>query len=142
MWILNWLPNWIFDAMVIGGLIGVLVTQFLSYIPLIGNYLLPIRIIAIAILVTGVWFEGANHNNEVWLARVKELEEKLKITEEKSKEVNTIIQEKIVYKTKIVKQIQVKVEERIKEVEKQIDSKCEVDTEALKILNDAAEMPK
>jgi hypothetical protein len=92
--------------------------------------------------VTGVWFEGANHNNEVWLARVKELEEKLKITEAKSQEVNTVIQEKIVYKTKIVKQIQIKVEERIKEVEKQIDSKCEVDTEALKILNDAAEMPK
>jgi hypoxanthine-guanine phosphoribosyltransferase len=41
-------------------------------------------------------------------------------------------------KTKIVKEVQIQIEERIKEVEKIIDAECKVDPVAIKILNDAA----
>lgn len=140
MWILHFLPDWIFHAIVLIGLAGIVLGQFFSWIPFVGKYLIPFRILSIAILAFGLFMEGANYNNNVWEARVKELEEKVKISEEKSKEVNTVIKTKVVEKIKTVKDVQVVIKDRIVEKEKIIDAKCEVPAEAIKILNDSAKM--
>lgn len=76
-----------------------------------------------------------------WRERVAELEKKVQEAEAKSAQVNTIIQEKIVYKTKVIKQKEIEYIDRIKEVEKVIDAKCEVDSAAIDILNKAATDP-
>jgi hypothetical protein len=140
MWILHFLPDWIFHAIVMIGLAGIILGQFFSWLPLIGKYLIPARLASIAILAFGLFMEGANYNNNVWEARVKELEEKVKVAEEKSQKANTAIQTKLVEKIKTVKEVQVVIKDRIVENEKIIDSKCEVPTEAIKILNDSAKL--
>jgi hypothetical protein len=48
--------------------------------------------------------EGGIVNEAKWEARVKELEEKVKIAEEKSTEKNVEIQEKVVTQTKVVRE--------------------------------------
>ena len=53
-----------------------------------------------------------------------------------------MIQEKIVYKTKIVEKKTVEYVDRIKEIAKEVDAKCEVDTRIIDQLNKAAENPK
>jgi hypothetical protein len=73
-----------------------------------------------------------------WRNKVAELEEQVKVAEAKSKIVNVEIQTVYRDKVKIVKETQVVIQERIKEVEKRIDSQCTVDTDVIKILNDAA----
>jgi hypothetical protein len=73
-----------------------------------------------------------------WRNKVAELEEQVKVAEAKSKIVNVEIQTVYRDKVKIVKETQVVIQERIKEVEKRIDSQCTIDTEVIKILNDAA----
>ena len=73
-----------------------------------------------------------------WRNKVAELEEKVKISEEKSKAANVQIQTVYRDKVKLVKETQVVIQERIKEVEKRIDSQCTIDTEVINILNDAA----
>jgi len=140
MWILHFLPDWIFHAIVLLGLASVIIGQFSSWLPLIGKYLIPVRLLSVAILCFGLFMEGANYNNNVWEARVKELEEKVKISEEKSQKVNTVIKTKLVEKIKTVKEIQVVTKDRIVQQEKIIDAKCEVPPEAIKILNDSAKL--
>ena len=81
---------------------------------------------------------GSYGTEMLWRERVKELEAKIKIAEEKSAQVNTVIKEKIVYKTKVIKQKEIEYIDRIKEVEKIIDAKCEIDPAAIDILNKAA----
>jgi ferredoxin len=69
---------------------------------------------------------GGAYNNDVWMAKVKEMEDKVAIAEEQAKKENVKIEEKVVEKTKeirvkgdtIVKEIQVPGPERIKEVTK------------------------
>lgn len=106
-----------------------------------GQYKLPAEIIGIAVLVCGVYLFGGYGVEMSWRDKVKELEGKIKIAEEKSAEVNTVIKEKIVYKTKVIKEKEIEYIDRIKEVEKIIDAKCEVDPAAIDILNKAASDP-
>ena len=55
-------------------------------------------------MIISIWFLGAASNEEKWQVRVKELEEKLAVAENKSHEENVKIEEKIVTKTKVIKE--------------------------------------
>jgi hypothetical protein len=112
-----------------------------AWIPLMSQYKLPSELIGVGVLMIGVYMFGSYGTEILWRERVRELEAKVKIAEEKSQQVNTVIQEKIVYKTKVIKQKEIEYIDRIKEVEKIIDAKCEIDPAAVDILNKAASDP-
>ena len=79
MWILEWLPNWIFYGILLLGLIGFAVTYLLKFIPIpaIYVYKTPIQIVSVVFMVIGVYMAGSIANNEAWEAKVKEVEAKL-----------------------------------------------------------------
>lgn len=141
MWILKWLPDWIFYGLIVVGLLGYAVTYLLRLIPIPAIYIYrtPIQIVSIALVVIGTFMSGAIHNDAQWLARVKELEEKIAIVEQKSEVVNTEIVTKIVTKTQYIKQ---KGEDIIKYVDKEIikyDNSCVIPQEFVDTINKAAE---
>lgn len=141
MWILKWLPDWIFYGLIVVGLLGYAVTYLLRLIPIPAIYIYrtPIQIVSIAFVVIGTFMSGAIHNDAQWLARVKELEEKIAIVEQKSEVVNTEIVTKIVTKTQYIKQ---KGEDIIKYVDKEIikyDTSCVIPKEFVDTINKAAE---
>ena len=99
-------------------------------------------------IVVSIWFLGAASNEEKWQAKIKSLEEQVKVAEEKSKETNTVIQEKLVTTTKVIKG---KTEYITKYLDKEIIKKeeivkyienCPVPKEIIDIHNQAAEMNK
>ena len=140
MWLLNFIPNFIIHLAVLAGLGLLLIDIFFgNLIPVL--YRAPARILAVVLLTGSLWLEGANYNQQVWMDRVAELEAKVKIAEEKSAQVNTQIEYKFIDKVKVVHDTQVVIQERIKEVEKVIDAKCEVPKEAIELLNQAAQTP-
>lgn len=152
MWILKWLPDWIFYAILIVGIIGLISTYLVKFIakfiPPLYMYKTPIQIVSIVMIVAGVFMSGAIYNNDQWEAKVKELQEKVKVAEEQSKQVNTEIVEKVVTKNKIIKE---KGEEVVKYIDKEVvkyDTKflpsgeCEIPKEFLGAINKAAETPK
>lgn len=141
MWILKWLPDWIFYGLIVVGLLGYAVTYLLRLIPIPAIYIYrtPIQIVSIALVVIGTFMSGAIHNDAQWLARVKELEEKIAIVEQKSEVVNTEIVTKIVTKTQYIKQ---KGEDIIKYVDKEIikyDNSCVIPKDFVDTINKAAE---
>ncbi len=146
MWILNFLPPWIHQALILIGLVGIIVSIFAGFfsrfIPTLLLIKLPLQIISIGFLVFGVYLWGGIANQEMWEARVKEMQDKVAVAEQKSKEVNTEIQYKYIDKIKIVQEVQVVVQEKIKEVAVKIDSECKVTNEAVDILNTAAKNSK
>jgi len=151
MWILNFLPNWFFYAVLLAGIIGLISTyfiRFLSFIPFIYVYKNPIQLISIALIAIGTFMSGAIHDNESWLARVKEMEEKVAAAEQESKKENVKIVTKVVTKTQVVR---TRGEDIVKYVDREIvkyDTKfapggqCELPKEFIKAINDAAEPPK
>ena len=55
MWILDWLPFWIFHLIVLAGLAGLAASLVLKFVPFISTYRLPIQVASIAVLVFGVY---------------------------------------------------------------------------------------
>ena len=104
MWLLNLMPDWFYHLIVIVSILGLIVASVLKFVPFVSTYRLPIQVISALLLVFGVWMEGGIVNEAKWEARVKELEEKVKIAEEKSTEKNVEIQERVVTQTKVVKE--------------------------------------
>lgn len=150
MWILKWLPFWIFYAILAVGLIGLAVTYLLKYIPVPAIYIYktPIQLASVALIVLGTYMSGAISNEEAWLARVKELEAKVQAAQVESEKENVKIETKIVTKTQVIKE---RGEEIIKYVDKEIvkyDTKflpggeCEIPKEFIVLHNKAAEAPK
>ena len=147
MWILKWLPDWLFYAMLFAGVVGMLASWAFSFIPLIKQYNLPIKVVSIFLVVIGTYMAGAINNENSWLLRVKEMEAKVAQAEAQSAQENVKIVEKIVTKTQIVKE---RGQDIIRYVDREVvkyDTKfapggqCELPKEFIKALNDAAEAP-
>ena len=118
-----------------------ILSKLVSWVPMITQYKLPAELVGVVLLVIGSYFYGGYGTEKVWRERVAEMESKVKQAEERSQKVTVQIQEKVVYKTKIVKQQEVVYLDRIKEVAAKIDAECKVAPEALEILNNAAQNP-
>lgn len=106
MWILEWLPYWIFYALLVMGLLGYLITYLLRFIPLpfLYMYKTPIQIVSIILVVIGVYMAGSIANNEAWEAKVNEVKVKLADAEAKGAVETIKIVEKIVVQEKIVRE--------------------------------------
>jgi hypothetical protein len=141
MWILKWLPDWIFYGLLLIGLLGYASTYLLRFIPIPAIYIYknPIQIVSIAFIVIGTFMSGAIHNEAAWNARVKDMEAKVAEAEQKSQVVNTEIKTKIVTKTQLIKE---KGDEIIKFVDKEVikyDNSCIIPNEVIESINKAAE---
>ena len=148
MWILQWLPDWIFYGIFFAGLLGLLATYVMKFIPFVYVYRTPIQAISILVIAIGTYMSGAISNEEAWQTRVKEMEAKVAAAEVQSIKENIKIVEKVVIKTQIVR---TRGEDIVKYVDREIvkyDTKfapggvCEIPKEFIKALNDAAEAPK
>jgi hypothetical protein len=122
-------------------MLAVLVSWFIWFIPLVNRYRFPIQAIGVLTLCVGAFLSGGVGVNEMWQARVKELEDKIAIAESKSAEANTEIKTVYVDRVRVVHDVQEKIVTEIREVEKKIDAECKVDQVAIDILNRAADDP-
>ena len=151
-WMLNLIPdamlNWVYWAIIAAGVTGVLAGWLGKWIPFYGNYVKVLQPVGIVLLVLGVWLRGGYDVEMSWRAKVAEAEARVAAAEQKSQETNTVIEQKVVEKTKVIKgkteyitqyldREVVKKEEIIKYIEQ-----CPVPKEIIDIHNQAAEMNK
>ena len=120
------------------GCVLYIASKLVTWIPMIGQYKLPAEVVGVVFLVVGAYFYGGHGVQSAWLARVTELEAKVKAAEEQSQKVNTVIETKIVEKIKIVKENVYVNREIIKEVAgKQLDAQCTLPKSTV-VLHDSA----
>ena len=120
MWLTGWMLSFIPDSFflwvsytLIGIGVGLYVlSKIVKWLPILSQYKFPAEILGVLILTVGAYVFGSYGTEMVWRERVRELEAKVAIAEQKSKETNTIIKEKIITKVKEIKVFQ----DRIKEV--------------------------
>ena len=145
MWMMHLLPDsfliFIINALLVVGLIGMVIGFIGGKIPFVGTYATVIKIVSIVLFCIGLYWKGGYSVEEDWRQRVAEMEEKVRIAEEKSKEVNTVIETKYKDRVKKVTETRNIIVEKIKINEKIIDAKCELDPVVISILNEAAKKP-
>jgi hypothetical protein len=144
MWILKWLPFWIFYALFFIGLAGWLVTYLIKFIPISAIYVYktPIQIISMILIVIGVYMSGAISNEEAWLNRVREMEVKVAEAEAKAAKENVKIVEKIVNKTQVVKQRGNDIVQYVDREVVKYDAECKIPKPFVEAHNKSAEQPK
>ena len=144
-WMLSLIPDsifiWVTYILMFAGFGLYIASKLVQWIPLIGRYKLPAELIGILVLLVGVYLFGGYGVEMSWRDKVRQIQEQLKAAEEKSAQVNTVIQEKIVYRTKVIKEKETVYIDRIKEIAKEVDAKCEVDPRVVDALNKASEDP-
>lgn len=144
-WLLSLIPDNIFVWITYGlmglGLALYIASKLVAWIPLMKQYKLPVELIGVIVLIGGSFLFGGYGVEMSWRAKVAELQEQIKVAESKSQEVKVQIQEKIVYKTKVVKERETVYVDKIVEIAKEVDAKCEVDPRVIEQINNAAEDP-
>ena len=145
MFLLHLLPDafliWIINLLLVGGLIGIVVGFFGSKLPFVSTYARMIQIASIILFCIGLYWKGGYSVEADWRERVAEMEAKIKIAEEKSKEANVVIETKYKDRVKKITETRDVIVEKIKINEKIIDAKCELDPMVISILNEAAKKP-
>lgn len=127
MWLLTFFPYWVFDLALVLGILGLLTSYFIKFVPLINTYQLSLQLASLALTVVAVWFQGGIANDQQWEARVAELQKQVLVAEAKSAVTNTEIV------TKTVKQIQV-VRERGDTITKYIDREVVKNQEVIQFI--------
>lgn len=145
MWLLSFLPNallhFIITSILFTGIVIYILSFFTKFIPTLLPYVYATRIIASILICVGLYLYGSYSTEIVWRDKVTKIQEQIKISEEKSKIVNTEIKLVYIDKIKIVKETQVVIQKQISEAQPIIDSTCIVSPEVITILNDSAKRP-
>jgi putative cell wall-binding protein len=147
-WMLSLLPEWVWTTMLVASIVGLLVAWLLKRIPFVSQYQFLIQAVSVVSLLISIWFVSANNTDAVWEAKIKDLEDKVKLAEEAANTKNVEIQEKIVTKTTVIKEkgkTQIEYVDRVitqdKEIIKYIEQ-CPVPKVIIDAHNAAAEMNK
>jgi hypothetical protein len=142
-WMISFIPDsifvWIYYLLTILGISLYIGSKLVTWIPMMGQYKLPAELVGVVLLVAGSYLFGSYGTEMSWRERVKELEAKVKAAEEQSQKVNTVIEEKIVYKTKVIKENVYVNREIIKEVAgKQLDASCSLPNSTISLHDSAS----
>ena len=140
MWILKFLPDWIFYGIFLVGLIGFSTTYLFKYIPIpfIYMYRKPIQIGSVLAIIFGTFMSGAIHDNAAWEERVHEMEAKMKVAEQQSIEANDKINNKTQEAKEKIIQKQVLVKQYIDREIVKYDETCVIPKEFIEVHNKAA----
>lgn len=148
MWLLHLLPdsflNFIVNAVLLAGIVGVtlfffVINRFLRFIPALAPYYRIGQAVSAVLLVAGVYFKGGYSTEMMWRERVHELEAKMQEVKVESAKVNTVIEEKIVYRDKIIRQQGETLIQKIDNIIT-VEKDCAVPQEAIDVHNEAARM--
>ena len=141
MFLLHFLPtgllDWIINGVIILGVIGVSATWIARFIPIVSTYVemyrLPIQIISVVLLVTGVYWKGGQSVEVAWRERVAELEARIKVADARSQEANKQLSLEIKKQNQKTKEVKDATNAGI-----QANAECRVDSVAIGLLNSAS----
>jgi hypothetical protein len=108
MWFLSFLSTgfleFIVNALLGLGIVGTLIGFFGSKLPFVSSYSNIIKYTSIVLFCIGLYLKGGMNVEKEWRDRVEEMQEKVRLAEEKSKEVNAQLDAKVVEKTKVIRE--------------------------------------
>ena len=152
MWILHFLPDglilWVTNILLVLGIVAAGASVVVHRIPLLWRYQIPFRIVALLLLVAGVYFRGGYATEMAWRERVREMELQVQQYEELTNDLNKKLAEaeknKITYiqgRVQIVKQYIAR-EVKVYDGKFGPGGTCEIPQEFIRAHNDSAAKPE
>jgi hypothetical protein len=138
-WLLQLIPDgifvWITYLLFAAGVVLYVASKLVSWIPLMGQYRFPAELAGVLALVIAAYFYGGVSYRE----QIAEMKQRVQIAEEKSQQVNTVIETKIIEKIKVVKENVYITREIVKEVAgQQLDAQCSLPRSTISLHDSAS----
>jgi hypothetical protein len=138
-WLLQLIPDgifvWLTYLLFAAGVILYVASKLVAWIPLMGQYRFPVELTGVVALVIAAYFYGGVSYRE----QLTEMKQQVRIAEEKSQQVNTVIETKIIEKIKVVKENVYITREIVKEVAgKQLDAQCSLPKSTISLHDSAS----
>jgi hypothetical protein len=140
LWLLNSWISYIVHAALIAGVIGTFFGSIVARIPVISSYGAIVKTVALPLLIVAIFAEGYLFASKSWIEEAKKFEERVKVAEQKAKDANDKLGQALTDKNNSIKQQQVVIQEKIKEVQVKVNAECKISPDVVKILNDAAKV--
>jgi len=138
VWILKWLPDFVFYLILLAGLAGIAASFVLKFVPFIAQYRAPIQWTAGILTAFGLYMVGAVSDNDAWLARISDLEQQVAVAEAKSQAENVKIITQVVTKREYYRTQGNNIVQYVDREVAKYDNTCPVPREVVTALNDAA----
>ncbi len=151
MWLLWFVPddflNYVINSILVLGAVGTFLSLFLlnrilRWFPALSPFYLAFQVISVLMLVAGIYLKGGYGVEMEWREKVRIAEEKIAKAEQATVELNQRLEEERKKKQKVKIEYYNTVKTEIKEVEKLINSKCELDPKVNELHNKAATNPE
>ena len=146
MFLLHFLPDWLLSGfvntiLVVGAILTVL-SYFTSWIPFITQYRVPAQVLGLVLLTGGVYFKGGEAAELQWRGRVAELQKKIDLAEQKSRDATERLNDEVKRNKQQAKETTAAIKKDIARNAQQLDNECRVSDLAIGIHNDAASNKK
>ena len=141
MWLLSFIPDsflvWVINIALIAGAGAFVLGHLTKWIPFAGKQALILRLVGLVVLIPALYFKGGYGVEMEYRARIAEMQAKIAIAEEKSKQENVKIVEKIVSETKIIREDTAETNYLIEQMKGQLNrAGCELTSEAIDLYNE------
>ena len=143
LWFIQLIPtSWLeFAALMIliVGAVMFFAGHIFKYTPFVKQYNFPLRVIGFILLLAGAYFNGGLGVEMEYRARIEEMQKKVELAEEESRQANIQIERVIEQQTVVVKE---DTEETLAEIERlkaEINANCELTPEMIILYNKGVE---
>ena len=137
MWILKWLPDFVFHLIFIAGLLGLGASFVLKFVPFFVQYRVVIQVTASIMIAVGLYMEGAISDNTAWVDRVHVMEKKVAEAEAKSADANTRLVTEIAKNKEKIAANQASVKQAIQQNIQAINRQCKLTDVSVEMYNQA-----
>ena len=144
MWfLLSFVPDWFISYFVhiifSVGVTGIIVGAFLSKVPFVNQYGVLIKIVSNILFVVGLFLEGGLQTELAWREKVADLQKKIEIAQQQSKETNAKIEQKVAEKVKNIKDNVNANRQTIENNRASINAECKLSDTAWLLYNSASQ---
>jgi hypothetical protein len=137
MWILKFLPDFVFHLIFVVGLLGLAASLVLKFVPFVAQYRVPIQVAASIMIAVGLYMEGAISDNTAWVDRVHAMEKKVAEAEARSAESNTRLVTELANNREKIAANQVAVKQAIQQNIQAINRQCRLTDVSVDMYNQA-----
>lgn len=118
IWFLSFIPYYVYVLLIIISIVAYFYSGLIKFDYGLNIDTKILRIVSIILFSFSTFMLGYSYNEKVWKEKIINIQDKVKESEQQSKDTNVIIQEKLVYRDKIIKE---KSEEIIKYIDRYVD---------------------
>jgi cytochrome c biogenesis protein CcdA len=137
MWILKFLPDFVFHLIFIVGLLGLGASFVLKFVPFFVQYRVVIQVVASIMIAIGLYMEGAISDNNAWVDRVHQMEKKVAEAEAKSADANTRLVTELAKNREKIAANQQAVKQAIQQNIQAINRQCKLTDVSVEMYNQA-----